>query len=186
MLKHYPLAIFVLLICLCKADAQIIKANVLHPVFAGGASLAYEFKSDGNSTTSIYLSGGKKKDFIGIYDAYKFYNLTVEQRFYTTHKKARSQGFFVAPYAKFMYRNYFRQGVDAGIWFSRPDVELSGYSVGLGCAAGGQFAFTRHWLIDCFAGLGMSYYTQKEISYDNGSSGYPDVRLGVSLGYRVN
>lgn len=126
MLKHYPLAIFVLLIALCKADAQIIKANILHPVFAGGASIAYEFKSDGSSTTNIYLSGGKKKDFIGIYDAYKFYNLTVEQRFYTTRKKTRSEGFFVAPYAKFMYRNYFRKGVDAGILFSSPDEALNG------------------------------------------------------------
>jgi hypothetical protein len=179
----YLTGLFTLMQLFYIAHAQgVIKTNLLHPVFAGGVSFAYELPTSDKSSISLYVSYGKKDNFALVLNKYSFYNVTVEERFYTSGKKENGSGFYMGPYLKFMHRKYFREGDAISFIYSRPDIYLEGYSLGGGSAAGYQMKVYRHWLVDFMGGIGTSFYLNKETGNINRE--YIDLRLGISIGYK--
>jgi hypothetical protein len=161
-----------------------IKTNVLYPTLVKGASLAVETATSRRTSLNLYGAFGSNGQ-LALAQEYKFQNLLVEERFYSAKSKGVFQGFYVAPYTKYMHRQIYRK---AELFV--PGRDSDGHSVGLGTAIGLQVQprWAKRLLVDAFMGGGYLIYIS-QVDYANPTKnrfGHLDLRAGLSVGCRLD
>lgn len=163
----------------------LVKANLLYPTLVKGASIAVEIASPKHTSLNIYGAFGSNGSLV-LADTYTFQNMIVEKRFYKSSSTTVLQGAYVAPYAKFMHRQIYREGLRGSI-INTKGRDSDGHSLGIGTAVGLQVQnkFIKRTFIDAFIGGGYLIYLNQTDSRnpDEVRFGHVDLRTGLAFGY---
>ncbi|WP_177236729.1 DUF3575 domain-containing protein [Spirosoma endophyticum] len=162
----------------------MLKTNLLYPTLVRGAAVALEVATPKHSSVNLYAAFGSNGD-LALADTYTFQNLIVEKRFYK-NSASFFRGAYWAPYAKYMHRQIYKEGLHGSIITTRGR-DSDGHSLGLGTVVGLQVPnrFIKRTFIDAFLGGGYLAYLYETDAKNPGQGrfGHVDLRVGLSLGY---
>lgn len=172
-LKNYVLLFFMLAGMMVNAQDHVIKTG-LTGLLLGDINLGFEQKLNGRSSLQFRI--GYIDPTLSVIipeEAFspKAYNLleanggistSIEYRFYTSKKKGL-QGFYIAPYLRYLNQKMLFDDEIQGYIFS-VDTKLS--TLGVGGQLGYQWIFNEIFTLDLFFfGTGLDFY-KAEIKYD--------------------
>ncbi len=148
------------------AHAQVVKINILSPLFRT-ANIAYEqaISDNGSVQLGFFYTGVKLDNTL-----FRGYGITPEYRFYLSETSA-PEGVYVAPFVRYQNFTLTEENADGKATYS---------SFGGGLALGKQWIFKEKITLDVF--LGPAYYSGK-LKVDSGDP--QDFEVGVFDGFSL-
>lgn len=168
-----------------QLKGTFIKTNLLN-LSLNRPSIQIEQQVNANQSFQIHFATGKA-NWLPFTDYYSFKTIDAEYRFYTLNQ--RLNGFFIAPYAKWIERNIYREKTEAGPYniFGNDERNFTGAAIAAGARTGFQYLIKNKWSLELETGLGYGkYYKQSDVSNPSKKSGgFLDFTFQFSVGVKV-